>query len=303
MKNNIDPTIPPNPALSRAAFVGLSAGALAAGSAITRALADGTKLGAPHPPLVPEDDPAIEVARPLLVRPDGKIAAYAAVPATGDAATPGVVVVQHVWGVDAQIRDVVRRFAKSGYVAIAPELYARQHPPSGDGSTDYSLFGPFAEALVDDQVDGDLRAAAAWIASRPAVGTSARGANIGLIGFCMGGSIALRNAVDSPNFKAVAVFYGKIRQSTSTAGAATEMSLAYSDEIKMPVCGSFGARDTSIPAADVSALRKRLTVPNDLKVYSEAGHAFFDDTRPSYVASAAADAWSRTLGWFGKYLP
>jgi carboxymethylenebutenolidase len=80
------------------------------------------------------------------------------------------------------------------------------------------------------------------------------------------------------------------------------MSLAYAGGIKMPLCGSWGARDTSIPSADVGALRTRLTVPNDLKVYDEAGHAFFDDTRPSYVAMAAADAWTRTLRWFGTYL-
>ncbi|HKW44185.1 MAG TPA: dienelactone hydrolase family protein [Candidatus Eremiobacteraceae bacterium] len=281
--------------MSRSAFVGISSAALAAGSAIARALAADSTLGAPHPPIVPEDDTAIQVLRPSLVRPGGDIGAYAAMPAAGAAGTPGVVVVQHVWGVDAQIRDVVRRFAKSGYVAIAPELYGRRHPPSGDGSTDYAIFSPFAQALVDDQVDGDLRAGADWIASRPGHDASSPKASIGLIGFCMGGSIALRNAVDSPQFKAASVFYGKIRQNASAGGAATEMSLAYAREIKMPLCGSYGARDTGIPAADVSALRERLSVPNDLKVYGEAGHAFFDDTRPSYVASAAADAWSRTL--------
>ena len=299
---SIDPTRRANPAMSRSAFVGISSAALAAGSAIARVLAADRALGAPHPPIVAEDDPAIKVLRPSLVRAGGDIGAYAAMPATSAAATPGVVIVQHVWGVDAQIRDVVRRFAKSGYVAIAPELYGRQHPPSGDGSTDYKLFSPFAQALVDDRVDGDLRAGADWIASRPGMDASSRPASVGLIGFCMGGSIALRNAVDSPRFKAASVFYGKIRQSESVEGAATEMSLGYAREIKMPLCGSFGARDTSIPAADVAALRDRLSITNDLKVYGEAGHAFFDDTRPSYVASAAADAWSRTLRWFGKYV-
>ena len=70
----------------------------------------------------------------------------------------------------------------------------------------------------------------------------------------------------------------------------------------MPVCGSYGARDTSIPTADVKTLQERLTVPNDIKVYDEAGHAFFDDTRPSYVASAAADGWTRALAWFERYI-
>lgn len=302
MSDHVDPTALPSPGLSRSAFVGLSSGALAASSVISRALADGTPLGGPHPPLVAEDDPAIQTARPSLDRPGGAIDAYAAIPAGEVAAVPGVVVVQHVWGVDAQIRDVVRRFAKAGFVAIAPNLYARQHAPSGDDATDYKIFSPFSQALVDDQVDGDLRAAAAWIRARLGSDASSRSTPVGLIGFCMGGSIALRNAVDSPQFNAASVFYGKIRQTTSTDGAATEMSLAYSYEIKMPLCGSWGGRDSSIPAVDVAALRTRLTVPNDLKVYDEAGHAFFDDTRPSYVATAAADAWTRTLHWFGKYL-
>jgi carboxymethylenebutenolidase len=301
MSDLIDPTQRPNPEISRALFVGLSSAALAAAGSVTRALADGTKLGAPHPPLVSEDDPAITHARPSLERPGGDIDAYAAMPAGRVASTPGVVIVQHVWGVDAQIRDVVRRFAKSGFVAIAPNLYARQHAPSGDGSTDYKTFGPFAKALVDDQVDGDLQAAAAWIRQTPDSSTSTA-VKVGLIGFCMGGTIALRNSVHSPTFTAVSVFYGKIRQTADAAAAATDTSLAYVAKVNMPVCGSFGARDTGIPTADVTALQARLTVPNDIKVYDEAGHAFFDDTRPSYVATAAADAWSRTLAWFGKYV-
>ena len=302
MADLVDPTALPAPGLSRSTFVGLSSGALAAAGAMPRALADGTALGAPHPPFVAEDDPALHIMRPSLDRPGGAIDAYAAGPAAASEPVPGVVVVQHIWGVDAQIRDVVRRFAKADFVAIAPNLYARQHAPSGDGSSDYKQFSPFSQALVDDQVDGDLRAGAAWIRSRSAGNGASRSTPVGVIGFCMGGSIALRNAVDSPQFNAASVFYGKIRQSTSTDGAATEMSLAYADEIKMPLCGSWGARDTSIPSADVAALRTRLTVPNDLKVYDEAGHAFFDDTRPAYVATAAADAWARTLRWFGKYL-
>jgi carboxymethylenebutenolidase len=302
MSDLIDPTLRPNSGMSRAVFVGLSATAIAAADSITRALADSTQLGAPHPPLVSEDDPAITHERPSLDRPGGDIDAYAAMPAGRVASTPGVVVVQHVWGVDAQIRDVVRRFAKSGFVAIAPNLYARQQAPSGDGSTDYKTFGPFAKALVDEQVDGDIQAAAAWIRQPSNSGASATTAKVGLIGFCMGGTIALRNSVLGPTFTAASIFYGKIRQSSGSASTANDASLAYVDKINMPLCGSYGARDTGIPTADVKALQDRLTVPNDCKIYDAAGHAFFDDTRPSYVATAAADAWSRTLAWFGKYV-
>ncbi len=288
--------------MSRTVFVGLSAGALAAGGSMTRPLADEPALGAPHPPLVAEDDPAIDVLRPDLNSDGTAIAAYAAMPRETSAGTPGVVVVQHVWGVDAQIRDVVRRLAKNGYLAVAPDLYARSHAPSGDGVTDYTIFRPFSQALVADQVDSDIRSACTWIRARAGKGPSDRPPKVGVTGFCMGGAIALRVASDSPQFDAAAIWYGKVRQAPADPNAPPDAALAYIDTIKIPVCGNYGGRDTSIPVDDVRELQHRLTVPNDIKIYPEAGHAFFDDTRPSYVASAAADAWARTLAWFTKYL-
>src|SRR5579859_6131240 len=142
-----DPTAPMDANLSRRAFVAMSAGAAAVTTIHAAAAAD-VPLGRFHPPLVPEDDPALIVERPRLDRPDGAIDAYAARPCDAGPSTPGVVVVQHVWGVDAQIRDVVRRFAKAGYVTIAPDLYGRLKPPNGDAATDFTLFSPLAQKLV-----------------------------------------------------------------------------------------------------------------------------------------------------------
>lgn len=307
MTDLTDPTIPMDANLSRGAFVAISTSAAAVGGAATLAgaapvlAADGT-LGQTHPPLIAEDDPGIVVERPHLDRPGGAIDAYAAYPRDAAKTTPGVVVVPHIWGVDTSIRDVVRRFAKAGYVAIAPNIFARLDFPNGDGATNFTLFSPLAQKLVDDQVDGDIAAGADWIRSHAGVAPSVRPPKIGVNGFCMGGTIALRASVDSPQFDAAAVWYGKIRQATSILGRATEISLAYTDKVLMPVVGSFGGRDTSIPRDDVTALQARLKVPNDLKIYDEAGHAFFDDQRQSYVASAADDGWSRTLAWFAKYL-
>lgn len=293
---DLDPLAPPSPELSRRAFVGIGAAAAALGAGIAEALAAGEGFGKFHPPIVAEDDPAIQTGRPALPRPGAMLDTYAAWPKNATAATPGVVVVMHIWGVDAQIRDVVRRLAKAGYIAIAPDLYARTNPPKGDTATDYKIFVPNYEQLADDQVDGDLDAAAAWIRQRTK-------GKIGVTGFCMGGTITLRQAVDSDSFAAAAVFYGKVRYSFNDGGgAATPMSLGYADEIKIPLLGSWGARDTGIPAADIDLLRKRLKVPNDLKIYHEAGHGFFDDQRPTYVASAESDAWTRVLRWFGTYL-
>ena len=116
--------------MNRRAFVGLGAGAAFAGT-IAAALAAGEGFGAPHPPIVAEDDGALEVTRPALQSGGRTVAAYAARPR--GTVKGRLVVVQAIWGVDAQLRDVVRRFAKEGYVAIAPDLYAGLGAPSGDG--------------------------------------------------------------------------------------------------------------------------------------------------------------------------
>jgi carboxymethylenebutenolidase len=280
MVPEIDPTLAASDRLNRRVFVGISAAATLGASAA----AAQEPLGQSHPPLVAPDDPAITVEHVTLTRPDAAVGAYAAWPAKGASTMPGVVVVMHVWGVDTSIRDVVRRYAKSGFAAIAPDLYARFGPPSGDGATDFTVFRPYAQRLDRAQYAGDIRAAALWLAAKFG------GTQLGVTGFCMGGRIALLAAIDDGDrFAAVAPFYGPLTDVDPKA-------------IRIPVCGSYGGRDKSIPAAGVREFFSALTVPNDLRVYDEAGHAFFDDQRPSYVASAAADAWQRTLAWFGKYV-
>lgn len=303
MADLIDPINATSPALNRRAFVGLGAALTASGGTIAAALAAGEDFGKPHPPLVAEGDPAIVVSRQTLTHDGRTLDAYAAAPKR----TPrgAVVVVQAIWGIDAQLRDVVRRFAKEGYATIAPDLYSGLGAPSGDGVTDAQPFRAAAANLADDTVDKDILAAAQW-AARPSIGgTAPRPLLVGVTGFCMGGAITLRQAVDNAAaFSAAAVWYGKVRYSTNNnnSGPITPIALDYSDEVKTPLLGSYGARDTSILADDVRAFDRKLTIDHDIKIYDEAGHAFFDDTRTSYVASAAADGWTRTLAWFAKYL-
>ncbi len=304
MSDLINPADATSPSVNRRAFVALSAAAAAGAATLGPALAQEAQLGKIHPPLVAEDDPAITAGWISLPRPDKVIRAYTAVPKNAGPTTPGVVIAMHIWGVDTSIRDCARRYAKAGYVAIAPDLYDRLGAPSGDGATDYKPFAEIASKLVDSQVDGDLSAAAQWIRNAHPHG------KIGVTGFCMGGGICLRQTVDSPVFAAASVFYGKVRYATggppgSNEGPITRMALAYADEIRIPVCGNFGERDTSIRGDDVRALARKLHalgIRSDIKVYPEAGHAFFDDQRDSYVASAATDAWGRTQAFFAKYL-
>lgn len=280
----IDPTKSTSLEMSRRVFAGMSLGAAFTGSAAAALAQAQAAFGRPHPPIVAEDDPAIVVERVQLRRPDGTVNAYTASPKATRSNTPGVVLSTHIWGVDAQMRDVVRRFAKAGYSTIAPDLYSRWNVPSGDGVTDVNVFKPFAARLQRKQYDGDIRAASLHLLGKAPQGKR------GVVGFCMGGHLALIQAVDNGDvFDTVAPFYGAVKDIDPA-------------DIHMPVCGSYGERDTSIPAEDVRTWRNALHVPNDIRIYSSAGHAFFDDTRSSYVASAADDAWKRTLSFFKDHL-
>ena len=150
-----------------------------------------------------------------------------------------------------------------------------------------------------------ILAAANWARTPPPVlRLPPRTLKVGVTGFCMGGSNTLRQTVDNaPSFAAAAVWYGKVRYGTTgNNGPITPIALAYADDITVPLLGSFGGRDTSILPDDVRALDARLRIDHDIKIYDEAGHAFFDDTRQSYVATAAVDGWRRTLAWFSRHL-
>ncbi|HVA28671.1 MAG TPA: dienelactone hydrolase family protein [Candidatus Baltobacteraceae bacterium] len=242
------------------------------------------RLAPPHLPYVAENDPAIVVDSIELRRLDISMRVYTAAPRAVRANTPGIVVVPHLWGVDATIRDIVRRFAKAGFSTVAPDLYARFDAPTGDDSCDRTLFDKFAKRIERRQADGDIRAAALWLQARSPQGL------IGIIGLSVGGRYALLQAADNNDiFSCVAPFYGSVEQITP-------------DQIHIPVCGSYGEHDSIISADDVRFFRTLLTVPNDLRVYQTAGHDFFDDRRTAFAPAAASDAWKRTLEFFKSHL-
>ncbi len=218
-----------------------------------------------------ESDPAIVVERVSLRRPDGMIDAYAAYPKSVRGNTPGIVVAMHEWGVDAYVRNVVRYAAKLGFTCIAPNLYARMQVPD-------------AEMLQRKQYSGDLRAAGLHLLSK------APNCKLGILGLGVGGHLALVQTLDNSDlFDAAAPIDGIIGDVAPS-------------EIHFPICASYGVRDGGATAEDIRAWRGGLRVPNDVRGYASAGHAFFDDTRTSYVASAADDAWKRTLSFFKDQL-
>ncbi len=227
--------------------------------------------------------------------PDGEIPGYRAMPDSGDP-FPVVLVVQEIFGVHEHIKDVCRRFAKEGYLAVAPELYARQ----GDVSqyTDYrQIFSAVVSKVPDSQVMSDLDAAAAWAQKS---GGGRRDA-LGVTGFCWGGRITWLYAAHNPRLKAGVAWYGRL------AGEASELQPRYplelAAELKAPVLGLYGGEDQGIPLTDVEQMRSALATakqPSEIVVFSGAPHGFHADYRASYRPEQAQQAWRQCLEWFRK---
>jgi carboxymethylenebutenolidase len=207
-----------------------------------------------------------------------------------------VLVVQEIFGVHEHIKDVCRRFAHEGYLAIAPELYARQ----GDVSqlTDYrEIFAQVVSKVPDAQVMSDLDAAVDW-AGKAGVGDVDR---VGVTGFCWGGRITWLYAAHNPRLKAGVAWYGRL------AGAATDLQPRYpldvAASLNAPVLGLYGEKDQGIPLADVEKMRIALEAakqPSQIVVFPDAPHGFHADYRPSFRADAARNAWAQCLAWFRK---
>jgi carboxymethylenebutenolidase len=227
---------------------------------------------------------------------DGEIPAYRAMPAAGKA-LPVVLVVQEIFGVHEHIKDVCRRFAKAGYCAIAPELYARQ----GDVSklTDYKeIFAQVVSKVPDAQVMADLDAAIAWAASTG----SGDPARVAVTGFCWGGRITWLYAAHNPKLRTAVAWYGRL------TGQPTELQPRYPidvvTDLKAPVLGLYGEKDQGIPLEDVEKMRAALAAakqPSEIVVFPEAPHGFHADYRPSFREAAAKDAWAQCLAWFRRH--
>jgi carboxymethylenebutenolidase len=225
---------------------------------------------------------------------EGRIPAYRAMPAAG-AGFPTVLVVQEIFGVHEHIKDICRRFAKLGYYAIAPELFARIADTAQLGSLDAARAA--AGKVSDKDVMADLDAAA-----RFAAGEKADATRLAVTGFCWGGRIAWLYAAHNPQLKAAAAWYGQVQ------GPKTELRpqhpLDLVAELKAPVLGLYGGADQGIPPADAEKMRAALTAAGkegEIVIYDGAPHAFNADYRPSYREEAAKDGWQRLLAWFKQH--
>jgi carboxymethylenebutenolidase len=211
---------------------------------------------------------------------------------------PVVIVIPEIWGMHEYIKDVVRRFAQRGFLAITFEPYART------GGVlqieDREALMKVVNAVPDAQVMADLDAVVAYAKKLPA----ARADRIGVTGFCRGGLYTLLFAAQSPDVKAAVAWYGEIKPA-KTPGIRTAGPLDVAGRIKAPVLGLYGEADQGIPVADAREMEAALRSAGrtaEFVLYPDAPHAFHADYRPSYRENPAKDAWARCLAWFDKYL-
>jgi carboxymethylenebutenolidase len=208
---------------------------------------------------------------------------YLSIPGGGNGA--GIIVIQEWWGLVDHIKEVCDRFASEGFVALAPDLYHGKTTKSPDEA------GKLMMAMRIDEAEKDLRAAADYLA----IQDSTTSKKIGVVGFCMGGALALYTATKNPKIGACVVFYGghpKVKPDLPNLHA--------------PMLGLYADRDDFVTPDSVRELERKLKDLGkevEVKIYPDADHAFFNDARPEvYNAGAAADAWQRTIEFLRKNL-
>jgi carboxymethylenebutenolidase len=242
------------------------------------------------------DTEGLEASEVKIPVRDGEIPGYRAKPAGGRGCAI-VLVVQEIFGVHEHIRDLCRRLAKSGYLAVAPELYVRQGDVS-KMSDIQEIISKVVSKVPDAQVMSDLEETAAWAASSD----QGNPAKLGITGFCWGGRIVWLYAAHNPGLKAGAAWYGRL------VGTADELHpknpIDVAGALRAPVLGLYGAQDQGIPVNTIEEMRAALKAagnPSQIVVYPDAGHAFNADYRPSYRPGPAQDGWKRMLAWFKRY--
>ncbi len=206
----------------------------------------------------------------------------------GKGPRPAILVVQEWWGLNEHVKDIARRYAGEGYIALAPDLYSRL---GNTVTTDPTEAGKLMGLLKQEDGLKDLQASLAYLRSVPEVNQG----TIGVTGFCMGGSYALMLPCVTDQIKAAVPFYGQVPNPDAPL-----------QKLACPVLYIYGEEDGWITKADVQRLAvalKKYNKPGEIKTYPGAPHAFFNDTRRDvYKAAEAKDAWGRALAFFKQHL-
>jgi len=220
-----------------------------------------------------------------------EVPAYRAMPAVGQN-FPVILVIQEIFGVHEHIQDVCRRLAKLGYMAIAPELFARY----GDVTklSDIAEIRKIVAKVPDREVFSDLDATVNWAAKSK--GNIDR---LGITGFCWGGRIVWLYSAHNPKVKAGVAWYGRLVGEPTTLTPKHPLEIV--SQLKTPILGLYGGADTGIPNTTVEQMQVALKANNpksQIILYPDTPHAFFADYRPSYREREAKDGWQRLQSWF-----
>ncbi|MCU6501006.1 dienelactone hydrolase family protein [Rugamonas sp. A1-17] len=260
----------------------------------------GTGFAAAAMPVVAQNviktDTAGLTAGTITLTVDGaQVPVYRAQP-EGKTNLPVILVVSEIFGVHEHIADVARRFAKLGYLALAPDLFVRQGDPQKAASI-AELQRDIISKTPDAQVMADLDATVAW-----AKANGGNGDKIGITGFCWGGRITWMYAAHNPSIKAGVAWYGRLVGETNPVTPRHPIDIAGS--LTVPVLGLYGLKDTGITQDSIAAMKAALAKganKSTFVVYPNSGHAFNADYRPSYVEADAKDGWGRALAWFKQH--
>lgn len=224
---------------------------------------------------------------------DGEMPAYRAMP-DGAGPFPTMVVIEEIFGVHEYIKDICRRYAKLGYFAIAPELFARQGDPlHADVKT---IITDIVPKVPDAQAMGDLDATVSYAKSTGKADTT----RVGATGFCWGGRMIWLYAGHDPQLKAAVAFYGILGGKASPPSPIKPKNpLDFGHTVTVPVLGLYGGHDDNIPPDLIAEMQGELKgTKSEIVVYPDAPHGFFADYRPSYRPEAAKDAWGKAQAWF-----
>lgn len=249
-----------------------------------------------HGQTVTTDSKGLVAGEVKIPTADGDLPGYRAMP-EGAGPFPIVLVVEEIFGVHEYIKDICRRFAKLGYCAVAPELYARL----GDLSkmTD-------AQVIVRDVISkapdatllSDLDATTKWATSQ----SKGDGARLGITGFCRGGRAVWLYAAHNPQLKAAVAWYGPLGGTPTAIQPKTAAEVV--GDLKAPVLGLYGGADAGIPVASVEKQRDAAKAAGktvEIVIFPDTPHGFHADYRPSYRKAQAEDGWARMLAWFKRY--
>jgi carboxymethylenebutenolidase len=273
------------PPLSRRGFMSSSAAA-AAGYTLA--------AGPVRADVIHTDSAGLDAGDTKIKVSDGELPIYYARPA-GVAHPPIILVAMEIFGLHEYIKDVTRRLAHLGALAVAPDYYFRD----GVDLTkidDIQKLLPIVNTKTDTELFSDLDATVAWAKAQGGDGN-----RLGIMGYCRGGRTVWHYSSHNPDLKAGVAFYGTLIDKND---AAPKSSIELAPDIKEPVLGLYGAEDAGIKVEQVEAMEAALKADGktaEFHVYPGAPHGFHADYRPSYRKEAAEDAWNRMIGWFKKY--